>query len=140
MEGTFDIAINFVFQKEGGYVNDPDDPGGETNFGISRKSFPNIDIKNLTANEAKSIYREKYWDACGCDDIPSPLDVVMFDTAVNMGVGAAKEIAAKSKSVDEYLFNRIQKYCDRVKKNFVLQKYLRGWVIRVIELRKLISV
>src|SRR5512147_2295714 len=119
MEGTFDIAINFVLQREGGYVNDPDDPGGETNYGISKKSFPNIDIKNLTVNEAKSIYREHYWDACGCDDIPSPLDVVMFDTAVNMGVGTAKKLSAISKSVDGYLFNRIQEYCERVKKNWV---------------------
>ena len=50
---TFDQVIDRVLAHEGGYVNDPDDPGGETKYGISKKAYPKIDIKNLTKEEAK---------------------------------------------------------------------------------------
>jgi len=56
MKATFDNAVNFVLQWEGGYSNDPEDPGKETNFGISKKSYPGLDIKNLTKEKAREIY------------------------------------------------------------------------------------
>lgn len=58
---SFDTAIEYVLQNEGGYVNDPADPGGETNFGISKRSYPNVDIRNLTRDGAKAIYLRDFW-------------------------------------------------------------------------------
>lgn len=72
--------------SEGGYVNDPVDPGGETKYGISKRSYPHLDIKALTWKQAADIYRRDYWDAVSGDDLPSGLDLVAFDAAVNSGV------------------------------------------------------
>ena len=60
-KADFKLAINKILKNEGGYVFDPVDPGGETQFGISKRSYPNIDIKNLTRNQAIDIYFEDYW-------------------------------------------------------------------------------
>lgn len=61
MNAQFGPAITFVLQHEGGYSNDPNDPGGETNFGISKRSYPDVDIKNLTREQAIAIYERDYW-------------------------------------------------------------------------------
>src|SRR6185436_6042931 len=57
----FNLAIDEILIQEGGYVNDPADRGGETKYGISKRSFPQVDIPSLTVEEAKSLYRETYW-------------------------------------------------------------------------------
>ena len=57
----FSDAIQIVLDNEGGYVNDPNDAGGETNFGISKRAYPNVDIKNLTVEDAKRIYFSDFW-------------------------------------------------------------------------------
>jgi lysozyme family protein len=57
----FDDIIEVVLEHEGGYVNDPQDPGGETNFGVAKRSHPDVDIKNLTKDGAKEIYYQDYW-------------------------------------------------------------------------------
>ena len=72
--------------SEGGYVNDPVDPGGETKYGISKRSYPSVDIRNLTWEDAAAIYRRDYWDAVRGDDLPAGLDLVAFAGAVNSGV------------------------------------------------------
>ena len=58
---SFESIVQVVLKHEGGYVNDPDDSGGETNFGISKRAFPDLDIKNLTKEDAVKIYHDKYW-------------------------------------------------------------------------------
>jgi len=85
----FHRALQVILEHEGGYVDHPDDPGGETNFGISKRAFPNVDIKNLAAKEASDIYQEHYWNACRCDEINWPLNLYLFDSAVNQGVSKA---------------------------------------------------
>jgi lysozyme family protein len=82
---TFDQAILYILKSEGGYVNDPKDPGGETNFGISKRAYPDLDIKALTVEQARAIYCRDYWDACQCEKLPPALRLFVFDTAVNMG-------------------------------------------------------
>jgi lysozyme family protein len=84
---AFDILVDP--QHEGGYVNDPKDPGGETKYGLSKRSFPGEDIKNLTLDRAKVIYKNMYWGPAGCDAVPDCLKYQMFDTAVNCGVATA---------------------------------------------------
>jgi lysozyme family protein len=68
---------------EGGYVNDPNDPGGETKYGISKRAYPEEDIKNLTLDRAAVLYRRDYWEPAGCDLVPDALRYQLFDLAVN---------------------------------------------------------
>ena len=86
MRYNFDECLDHVLAYEGGYVNHPDDPGGETNLGISRRSYPEEDIKGMTRKRAAEIYKRDYWDAVCGDDLPSGIDFVAFDAAVNSGV------------------------------------------------------
>lgn len=114
---NFNLAIDKVIKSEGGYIYDPDDAGGETIFGISRRANPNwlgwkivdkvkkehpVDYKKLLnnnielLNKAKLLYKQKYWDVMELDDIPSQkLAFQMFDTAVNMGVSKAISITQR---------------------------------------------
>lgn len=89
MSKGFDRAMEFVMRWEGGLVDNPDDAGGVTNFGISKRSFPNLDIENLTKEQAIEIYRKEYWDRCKCDSLPEQVALVVFDEAVNQGCRAA---------------------------------------------------
>jgi lysozyme family protein len=86
---NFDDAFERVIGHEGGYVNDPLDPGGETRYGISRRAYPGEDIARMTLDRAKAIYRRDYWGAAGCDAVPDMLKYPLFDAAVNQGVGRA---------------------------------------------------
>ena len=82
---SFEQAVAMVLRHEGGYVNDPRDPGGETRFGISKRAYPDVDILRLTEDEAKAIYRRDYWDKLRPDELPQQLAICVFDCAVNMG-------------------------------------------------------
>ena len=86
---TFDQAFEKLIGHEGGYVNHPNDPGGETNFGISKRAYPHEDIRGMTIERAKVLYRRDYWDAAGCDAVPEAAKFQVFDMAVNSGVRAA---------------------------------------------------
>jgi lysozyme family protein len=86
MPSTFDIAIEKTLAHEGGYVNDPSDPGGETNFGISKRAYPDLPISALTRDLAITIYHRDYWKTPGFDQIENPaLATKLFDLGVNMG-------------------------------------------------------
>lgn len=89
MKSSYKKALDIVLGFEGGYVDDPDDPGGETKYGISRRSYPDLDIKALTHQKAEEIYRADYWDKCKCGELPCGVDLVVFDAAVNQGPGFA---------------------------------------------------
>ena len=86
MKSNFDRCLEEVLRHEGGYVNDPHDPGGETNMGISKRSYPKEDIKGMTRARAAEIYRRDYWNPVRGDDLPAGMDLVAFDGAVNSGV------------------------------------------------------
>jgi lysozyme family protein len=86
---TFDEAFEILIGHEGGYVNHPGDPGGETRFGISKRAYPALDIKALTLDHATALYRRDYWIPAGCDRAPEPLRFDLLDMAVNSGVKAA---------------------------------------------------
>ena len=85
----FERAFDLLMESEGGYSDDPADPGGETNFGISKRAYPKEDIRFLTLERAKEIYKRDYWDAILADDLPYPINVLIFDAAVNQGKKAA---------------------------------------------------
>lgn len=96
---NFERAFELVVGIEAGYVNDPTDPGGETKYGISKRSYPNLDIANLTLDAAKSIYASDFWQACSCDQMPWPLCLFVFDMAVNQGQPTARVMLQRSLGV-----------------------------------------
>lgn len=84
-QSLFDRAFNYLHDIEGGHSDDPDDPGGETKYGISKASFPDEDIENMTLDRAKELYRIHYWEQYKCDKIKSPmLAVELFVAVVNV--------------------------------------------------------
>lgn len=84
---NFDTAFTRLIDSEGGYVNNPADPGGETKFGISKRSYPDLDIANLTLDQAKAVYLRDFWNPLG--DAHPAIKFQCFDFAVNSGIGTA---------------------------------------------------
>jgi len=86
---NFNDSIKVILKHEGGYVNNPSDPGGETKYGISKARFPNVDIYNLTKLQAKDIYFEHWWKKFALGKIKSqPIATQIFDILVLHGQGA----------------------------------------------------
>lgn len=86
---TFDDVFDRVIGHEKGYVNDPNDPGGETNWGISKRSYPSEDIRNMTRDKAKVIYRRDFWSRVNGDKLHDGVAYQLFDFAINSGVETA---------------------------------------------------
>ncbi len=82
----FDECFTKLIGNEGGYVNDPRDAGGETKYGISKRSYPQLDIAALTLDQAKAIYRRDYWDRMHADGLPANVAMQVFDGAVHSGI------------------------------------------------------
>jgi lysozyme family protein len=93
-------SIRRLLASEGGYVNHPSDPGGPTNFGITLGDYRKYvkadataaDVRAMKVDEAKAIYREKYWGAIRCDELPAGVNYCLFDYAVNSGTGRAPKV------------------------------------------------
>ena len=92
----FEDIINDVFEKEGGYVNDPKDPGGETKYGISKRAFPDVDIKAINKEDAKKIYMDNYWTPSKSESIPENLRHIYFDMVVNFGIRGAGKVLQRA--------------------------------------------
>lgn len=134
----FDRAFAIVVGEEGGYVNNKDDPGGETKYGISKQSYPARDIAALTLDDAKAIYLHDYWTVAKCDLLPWPNCLPVFDCAVNQGVGRATSIYAKCASsgdqfVTQYQAERALHYASLP----TFQVFGRGWMRRLIRIARL---
>lgn len=97
---SFDTALARVLAHEGGYSNHPSDPGGPTNFGITIADYRKYvkpdataaDVRAMPLDEAKAIYRARYWDALRCDELPAGVDYAVFDYGVNSGVARAGKV------------------------------------------------
>jgi len=103
MNNNFLIALSYTLKYEGGYSNDPNDPGGPTNLGITwreyniyrqKKGLPIRSVRNITTDEMHDIYKNNYWHAARCGGLPAGVDFSVFDLAVNNGVGRAKQFLA----------------------------------------------
>jgi len=147
---NFEIALDFLFPSEGGYVNDKDDLGGPTNMGVTQTSYntyrkqhnlPIKDVKYITRNEAVDLYYENYWKISGADAIDDPnLAVTLFDTAVLHGPYIAKEYYKKSNGdLNKFLDIRQKSYDAIVAKNPSQKKYYNGWNNRVKNLKNSIQ-
>lgn len=149
MKQNFNDCLNRVLKHEGGYTNDPSDSGGATNFGITiadyrmyikKNGTPN-DVKNMKLEDAKRIYKTKYWDAVGGDSLSSGVDYTVFDYGVNSGVGRAKKVLEKFKHLKgDKLIDAINDERMAFLRNLAVrrpkdQKFLRGWTIRVAQVR-----
>ena len=155
---TFETAYNILIALEGGFVNHKFDRGGKTKFGISQRQYPDVDIKNLTTEEAEKIYYDDYWVNNRVPQLPENLRHIYFDMCVNFGRSGAVKVlqqAANSKNrnkieVDGGLgpatLNAIQKISlDRVRAYRVLrfanividkpnqEKFWLGWFRRALE-------
>lgn len=106
MKSNYDVCLTKLLKDEGGYSNDPNDNGGPTNFGITlvdykkyiNKNGTALDVKNMKVDQAKVIYKAKYWDALDCDNLASGVDYTCFDYGVNSGLGRPRKALQKFKS------------------------------------------
>ena len=154
---TFDEIIEITLHHEGGYVHDPKDLGGETNFGIAGRFYPDVDIKNLTKEGAKEIYKKDYWDKNKVDDLPENLKHIYFDMCVNQGKGTAVKVLQRATNakgadlavdggmgpktiaamdgveLDRVRAYRIKYYADLVTRKPDLEKFYFGWFRRGLE-------
>ena len=139
----FDKALKFVLKWEGFISDDKNDRGGLTIWGISYKSYPKqvLEMKKIIDEEekdwkfeafkiAEEIYYQNYWLKAGCDTLPFPFNIVVFDTAVNMGRRRAKEFLDVYSDWRDYLLKRLYTY-SRFKQ---AKLYFRGWANRTLDL------
>ena len=98
MKENWEKSLEAILHHEGGYVNHPKDPGGETNLGVTRRVYEEWirfygmrgkDMKDLEVEDVEPIYRKNYWDRVKGDDLPAGLDLCVFDFGVNAGTGRA---------------------------------------------------
>lgn len=136
---NFEVAMAFVRKWEGGYVNDPDDPGGETKYGISKRAYPKEDIKNLTRERAEFLYKRDYWDPLDLDKYPQDKAVVLFNVAVNMGRERAKEFAARGNYTAAIAAIRAY-YAAIIRNNPRMKKYEKGWENRTKDLESYLTI
>lgn len=168
MSPRFKECLKFVLKWEGGYSNHPADPGGATNMGITQsvynawrksKNLPPQNVKLITKSEIEQIYWEKYWQPLRCDELPKPLDLVVFDSGVNCGIGRAAKWLNQSLNLPaatkisnntittakklnpiaiarKVLELREKHYKTIVGANPKLKVFLKGWMNRLNDLRK----
>ena len=154
---NFDEIIEQVLEHEGGYVNDPTDLGGETKYGITKRFYPDVDIKNLTVEQAKEIYRKDYWDKNRVESLPQNLWHIFFDMCVNMGRRTAVKVlqraavnrgrnievdgglgpmtikALKGVELDRVRAYRVKFYVDLITNKPEQEKFFLGWFRRATE-------
>jgi lysozyme family protein len=154
----FAPAIKILLQNEGGYVNNPADPGGETNYGICKRSYPNEDIRNLTVERAKEIYRLDFWTPLRCGQINDQcIATNLFDFGVNAGTGTARHMMADCLGVQGYqhamwpdvvglinksnggdlnfifTYRRIEYYFSLASNRSSLRQFFKGWINRSLK-------
>ena len=173
--GTFEKAHDFVSRWEGGYVDNPADPGGATNYGISLRFLKGKgldigdidgdgdidvdDIRALTLDKAKALMRRNFWDVFPLDNVKPLCAMVIYDTAVNMGVGYAKKMTQQAlgvavdgrwgpltwgalklcndrKTAAAMCHIRRERYCELARNNPALGAFLKGWLRRVDALER----
>jgi lysozyme family protein len=146
-------------KRNSGYVNDPDDAGGETKYGIAKNANPDVDIANLDWEGAKEIYYKKYWLAAKCDKMNGRVAVLHFDGAVNHGVGRAAKFLQRAAGVEDdgaigpgtlgavaakdpidlcnsICDQRAKFYDDIIKNKPSQEKFRKGWMRRIDEMRE----
>ena len=102
MQGNFGHCLDLVLKSEGGWVNHPSDPGGETNLGVTKRVWeewvghPVESMKNLTKDQVAPLYEQKYWRPCYGEVLPRGLDLIVFSMGVNAGPGRSVKLLQSS--------------------------------------------
>ncbi len=153
---NFEDCIKIVLKHEGGYVDDPNDRGGETNYGITVAVARNYgykdDMKDLPLQTAKDIYKANYWNKVKANDLPEEVRYIVFDTAINMGVTRASKFLQEAAGVEQdgiigsqtiaasqvitkekYALIRMYFYCQIVRRDKSQAKFIGGWSNRVMD-------
>jgi lysozyme family protein len=138
VNAAFEAALQKTLKYEGGYVKD-DAGKGESNFGINKSANPDVDVKNLTKEKARELYKKRYWDAIGGDALAAKdpaLATIAFDTAVNMGVSKASQLIAQSKGDPSAMLSMRQQHYDNLIKDNPKKfaSFEKGWKDRVADL------
>jgi lysozyme family protein len=158
MKANWEHSFELMLASEGGYGHHPDDPGGRTNLGVTQRVWEEWvgresnekEMRSLTKEMVEPLYKRKFWDACRCDDLPSGIDYLVFDMAVNAGVGRSAKLlqhcvgvsadgaigpititAVKSRDPEELIekFSEARELFYRGLKTFDV--FGRGWLNRV---------
>ena len=157
MKKNFDKSLEMLLHHEGGFSNHPSDPGGITNFGVTKAVYEKWvgrevsieEMKDLTHEDVAPIYKKNYWDRVRGDDLPSGLDWAAFDWAVNSGTGRPAKVIQRFVSAKQdgaigpqtlrliaendpgdmiqYLYEQRQKFYERQK---IFKTFGRGWTRR----------
>jgi len=148
MKQNYDFCLKQVLKSEGGYTNDPRDPGGPTNYGITigdyrryinPKGTP-LDVRNMKLEDAKTIYKKRYWDAVNGDSLPSGVDYSVFDYGVNSGIGRARSVYTRLKSKYSQPSLLVRAICDErlafLQRLKTWPTFGRGWFTRVANVRR----
>ena len=165
MIGNFDFCLKHLLMHEGGYVDHPQDPGGRTNLGVTQRVWEEWlgrpvsekEMRNLTPTMVKPLYKRKYWDAVRADDLVPGGNYVVFDCAVNSGVGRAIKLlqscvgatpdggygsitAALVKKAEADPTRLIELYCAKrlefLQSLRAFQTFGKGWSRRVAEVKE----
>lgn len=149
MDSNFPPSLKRVLQSEGGWSDNPKDPGGATMKGVTiatyqryiNKNGTKADLRKITDEQLRTVYKRQYWDAAGCDHLPVGLDFAVFDFAVNSGPGKAKQYLAKvpggAGTIDAYCDARLA-YMKRIKDRqgrSLWKTFGKGWQRRVDAVR-----
>ena len=164
MKSNYDKCLETILHHEGGYVNHPKDPGGETNLGVTKRVYQEHggtkDMKNLLVEDVAPIYKKGYWDKIKGDDLPGGLDLCVFDFGVNAGPGRAAKFLQQMigttvdggigpntlAKVEEYVrengeHETVKKYQEMRQKYYeqlsTFATFGKGWTRRVEETTKL---
>ena len=153
----FRDLVEGILAREGGYVDHPSDPGGETKYGIAKRSHPKENIRNLTKRRAIQIYEKSYWNPSKASSLPGSLQETYFDMVVNMGQRRAVKILQKAcnskgcklvvdgligrntiretKKIDDSRLKvyRILFYTDLISRKPKLADFIVGWIRRAME-------
>ncbi|OUR62247.1 hypothetical protein A9Q74_06210 [Colwellia sp. 39_35_sub15_T18] len=150
-------AILRILEEEKGYVNNPNDKGLETKYGITKRWYPTLDIKNLTSVKASKIYYRDYWCFNKCDKLPQDIALTLFDSAVNQGgnfarkalqqtlnvkadgIIGSKTIAAAFAApslilITQFTRLRCQQYTNLVQADISQVEFIEGWVDRALDI------
>lgn len=142
MRENFEIAFAGLMKNEGGYSNNPNDPGQETMWGITarvaRENGYTGAMRDLPIETAKSIARSKYWDPVGGDDLPTPLDFQVFDASYNSGVERAEKWLGQAQQPHTDDVDKIIMRFDAYRLLFLdslptWPKFGRGWAHRIAQ-------
>lgn len=163
MKDNFQKSLELILKSEGGFSNDPRDPGGTTNLGVTNGSWQawlkrpvsKTEMRSLTPEIVAPFYKTQYWDACRCDELPLGIDYAVFDFAINSGTHQASKLLQEAlgvnadgvigpqtlTAVSNYGVSELTELFSEKKELFyrslrTFAAFGKGWLNRVVDVQK----